>query len=249
MILLGLVLVLTGAFLAIIGLLGAVGNGLLLKASPGRGVTPLAALRSRLAQPDAKPARVVVRGQVAAGPGGQYEAPLSGGRCVWYLATQTVADAEERSTVDRFAAQPFVLTDPAGARVLVGPKCPGLDQIAPTTREKRDEPHPWFDEAPGVEGSVDVFEFVLTEGQDILAAGELTADPDGTLRIGGEVTLSGGGDEAALGDPAREKLRRNVSTAAAGLVLISAGALVLGLNPPGAVDPDNLHRGSVAQPG
>lgn len=244
LILLGLVLVLVGSFLAIIGMLGAVGSGLQLKVLPGRTVTPLPSLRARLAKGGSP--RVVVRGRVAPGPGGEYAAPLSGGACVWYLATQTAADGENRSTVDRFAAQPFVLTDSTGARVLVGPNCPALDQIPPTARETRADPHPWFDEAPTVDAAIDVFEFVLTEGQDLLASGELSADPDGTLRIGGEVVLSAGGEEAAAGDPARRHLLRDLVTAVAGLVLIGSGALVLGKNPPGAVNQDNLHRNSAA---
>ena len=250
LILLGLVLVLLGSFLAIIGMLGAVGSSLQLKLLPGRSVTPLAALRSRLPKPGAKNAtpRVVVRGMAAPGPGGRYEAPLSGGECVWFLATQTAADGDQRSTVDRFAAQPFVLTDPTGARVLVGPNCPGLEQIVPSTRETRTDPHPWFDEAPTVDAAVDVYEFLLTEGQDILASGELSAEPDGTLRLGGQVVLSAGGEDAAAGDPARRNLKRNLSTAAVGVMLISTGALVLGLNPPSAVEQDNLHRNSAAAP-
>ena len=247
LILLGLILVLTGSFLAIIGMLGAIGSGLLLKVLPGRSVTPLAALRARLPKPGAKAApRVVVRGQVAAGPGGRYAAPLSGGECVWYLATQTATDGGARSTVDRFAAQPFVLTDPSGARVLIGPNCPGLEQIAPSARETRPDPHPWFDEAPTVDAAVDVYEFVLTEGQDILASGDLSAAPDGTLRIGGEVVLSAGGEEAAGGDPMRRNVRRDLVAACCGLAVIGAGALVLGLNPPSQTPDENLHKVPVA---
>jgi hypothetical protein len=251
MILLGLVLTLAGSFVAIIGLLGALGSGFRLKPSAGRSVTPIAALRSRLPKPgskDRRAPRVVVRGQVAAGPGGEYAAPLSGGPCVWYLATQTATDGANRSTVDRFAAQPFVLTDSSGARVLVGPKCPALEQIQPTARETREDPHPWFDQAPEVDAAVDVFEFMLTEGQDVLASGELTADPDGTLRIGGDVVLSMGGDEAALGDPAKRHLRRDFVWASAGLALIAAGAIVMAANPPSATPQENLHRPSAVAP-
>jgi hypothetical protein len=282
LILLGLLLVLTGSFLAIIGLLGAIGAGFQLRVLPGRSVTAISGLRARLPAADAghaksgrpakarasrraaaqddregavavedeapRPTRVVVRGRVSAGPGGTYTAPLSGGPCAWYLATQTVVDGDERSTVDRFAAQPFVLTDAGGERVLVGPVCPALEQIPPTAREVRADPHPWFDEAPVGAGEVEVYEFTLTEGQEVLASGELSAAPDGTLRIGGEVVLSAPTAETTAGDPARATLRRDFKMAAIGLGLLCAGALILGTAQHSTVDPDTLHRAAAASP-
>lgn len=282
LILLGLLVVLTGAFLAIIGLLGAIGAGFQLRVLPGRSVTAISGLREKLPSatpPSSKAAkgakapaekagekagdatgtktvepparepvatRVVVRGRVAAGPGGTYTAPLSGGACAWYLASQTVVDGAERSTIDRFAAQPFILTDASGARVLVGPICPALEQIPPAAREVRPDPHPWFDEAPLGDGEVEVYEFTLTEGQDVLASGELSAGPDGTLRIGGEVVLSAPTAEATAGDPMRKTLRRDFKMAVAGLCLVCAGALILGTSHEDLVNPETLNRGTAA---
>jgi hypothetical protein len=236
--LIGLISVLTGSFLAIVGLLGAMGSALTMRLLPGRGVEEIATLRERSAKSAGSkygPARIVVRGTVAAGPGGTYRAPLSDQECVWYLATQTVADGGRRATVDRFAPLPFNLSDAEGRTVLIGPHCPALEQIAPSFRESRSDPHPWFDEAPELEGSatdegaptIEVFEFLLTEGSDLLAAGDLGMNPQGNPVLGGDVTLSAGGDAAAAGDPAGRRLPRNLGIAVAGLALIVLGALTL----------------------
>ena len=238
--LIGLLSVLTGSFLAIIGLLGAMGATLTLKLLPGRRVVEIATLPERVtarsaraADPQTLPDRVVVRGIVGPGPGGTFRAPLSDQECVWYLVTQTAADGPRRATVDRYAPAPFALRDAEGRAVLVGPACPGLEQIAPSFREIRPEPHPWFDEAPqlGAEGpaEVEVFEFVLTEGADLVAAGDLAEGADGAPALGGDVTLSGGGDAAAAGDPARKTLPRNLGLATAGIALVVMGAVVLSL--------------------
>lgn len=248
--LVGLLLVLTGSFLTIIGLLGAIGTGITLRVLPGRKVVDIAALpaRSGSAGPAAGPERVVVRGIAAAGPGGTFTAPLSGAECVWYLVTQTAVEGERRSTVDRYAPQPFTLRDAAGTGVLVGPTCPALEQIAPSFRETREDPHPWFDEAPDAAGAVEVFEFVLAAGADVIASGDLAAAPDGSAALAGNVSLSSGGDEAAAGDPARRALHRNLAMALAGFLLIVVGALILStvdeddfddepLSPPGFVSP------------
>ncbi|HUR72931.1 MAG TPA: hypothetical protein VMZ00_01570 [Sporichthya sp.] len=232
--LIGLLSVLTGSFLAIIGLLGAMGSALTLKLLPGRGVEEIATLPERSARSAASkygPPRIVVRGTVAAGPGGLYRAPLSDQECVWYLATQTVAEGSRRATVDRFAPQPFALRDAEGRSVLVGPDCPALEQIAPSFRETRSDPHPWFDEAPALPGSaageVEVLEFLLNEGSDVLAAGDLGRTPAGEPVLGGDVMLSAGGDAAASGDPARRRLPRDLRLALAGIALIVTGSVVL----------------------
>jgi hypothetical protein len=233
LILAGLVFVLTGSFLAIIGLLGAVGSGLQLKLLPGRSPVTI----DSLAPAEAKPgSRVVVRGTVAAGPGGTMQAPLSGADCVWYLASQSSVAEGERSTVERYSAEPFELRDATGRRVLVGPVCPALEQLPPTYRSETDMPHPWFDEAPSTPGAVQVFEFSLVGGEDLLAAGALGTAPDGTPTLGGEVTLSAGGDPAALGDPARRTFRRDLIVAGAGVALVSLGSLFL------SVAPHHQHR-------
>jgi hypothetical protein len=220
LVLLGLVLVLTGAFLAILGTLGAIGASLRGYAGPGRAVTPIAKL------PGAEPGqRVVVAGMTAAGPGGPYAEPLSGKACVWYLASQTAVRDGERQTVDRFPAEPFALVDAAGGRVLVGPRCPALEQVAPTVREVRAEPHPWFDEQ--VSGDeVEVFEFLLEEGTRLVASGELASAADGTPAVTSDVALSA--DPAMFaGDPARRAIRRDVVRAFGGWGLVLAGALIL----------------------
>jgi hypothetical protein len=247
LVLAGLIFVLTGSFLAIIGLLGAVGSGLQLKLLPGR--TPVTI--DSLAPAEAKPgSRVVVRGTVAAGPGGTLHAPLSGADCVWYLASQSSITDGARSTVERYSAQPFELRDATGRRVLVGPVCPALEQIPPTYRTETEEPHPWFDESPAGAGAVQVFEFSLAGGEDLLAAGELGATPDGTPTLGGEVTLSGGGDAAALGDPAQRSFRRDLIVAGAGVALVSVGSLFLSLAPHHQNHPNSMtdRRVSVAAP-
>lgn len=244
--LIGLLSVLSGAFLAIIGLLAAMGSALTLKLLPGRGVEEIAKLADRSARSAGSkygPPRVVVRGSVAAGPGGTYRAPLSDRECVWFLATQTVADGGQRSTVDRFAPLPFALRDAAGHSVLVGPDCPALEQIAPSFRETRTEPHPWFDTPPALEGGVEVFEFVLTEGSDLLAAGDLGLTPAGEPALGGEVMLSAGGDAAASGDPARRRLPRDLGMALAGIVLIVMGAVVLSYVDEGDFKDDPVRPG------
>jgi hypothetical protein len=224
LVLAGLVCVLTGSFLAIIGMLGAVGAGLQMRLLPGRKPVDM----DSVAPAEAKPgSRVVVRGTVVAGPGGVLRAPLSGTACVWYLASQSAVADGERSTVDRYSPAPFALQDAAGRRVLVGPVCPALEQIAPSYRMEADAPHPWFDEAPTTVGSVQVLEFSLAGGEDLLAAGEVGSAPDGTPTLGGEVTLSGGGDAAALGDPAQHTFQRDLLLAGAGLALIALGSLCL----------------------
>ncbi len=242
--LIGLVSVLCGSFLAIIGLLGAMGSALTLKLLPGRGVEDIATLPARSARSAGSkygPARVVVRGTVAPGPGGTYRAPLSDQECVWYLATQTVASGGRRATVDRFAPLPFSLSDAEGHQVLIGPNCPALEQIAPSFRESRPDPHPWFDEAPDLTGdgspTIEVFEFLLTEGADLLAAGDLGMNPQGDPVLGGDVTLSAGGDDAAAGDPAGRRLPRNLGIAFAGLALIVLGAVTLSY-----VDEDDFDK-------
>ena len=249
--LIGLLSVLTGSFLAIIGLLGAMGSALTLKLLPGRGVEEIAALPGRSARSATSrfgPPRVVVRGAVAPGPGGTYRAPLSDQECVWYLATQTVVDGGRRATVDRFAPMPFALLDGEGHSVLVGPECPALEQVAPSFREKRAEPHPWFDEAPTLSGEVEVFEFLLTEGSDLLAAGDLGLTPAGEPALAGDVTLSAGGDAAAAGDPARRKLPRDLVMAFAGLALIIMGAVVLSYVDEGDFDEDQQIRPGFVTP-
>lgn len=253
--LIGLLSVLTGSFLAIIGLLGAMGSALTLKLLPGRGVEEIAALPARSARSASSkfgPPRVVVRGAVAPGPGGTYRAPLSDQECVWYLATQTVVDGARRATVDRFAPMPFALRDTDGHSVLVGPECPALEQLAPSFRERRSEPHPWFDEAPtlpgGPAGEVEVFEFLLTEGSDLLAAGDLGTTAAGEPALAGDVTLSAGGDAAASGDPARRKLPRDLVMAFAGLALIIMGAVVLSYVDEGDFDDDQQIRPGFVTP-
>lgn len=244
--LLGLLLVLTGSFLAIVGSMGAIGSGFTLRLLPGRKVTAITGLEAGLyyspdvdgdgARVDVAPAkaatRVVVRGRAGTGPGGTYIAPLSGQECVWYLASQTAVVDGERMTVDRFSAEPFTLRDAAGAVVLVGPACPGLDQIAPVFRETRTDPHPWFDAAPtsaaGPDHAIEVFEFVVIADADLLASGDLGASGDGRPVLTGELTLSAGGDAAAAGDPARRNLRRDLILLGAGAALIGAGSLLLG---------------------
>ncbi|MBA3744722.1 hypothetical protein [Sporichthya sp.] len=253
--LIGLLSVLTGSFLAIIGLLGAMGSALTLKLLPGRGVEEIAQLPERStksAGPKYGAPRVVVRGTVAAGPGGTYRSPLSDQECVWYLATQTVVDGGRRATVDRFAPLPFTLSDAEGHQVLVGPHCPALDQLSPSFRESRPDPHPWFDEAPELAGGVapgtaptiEVYEFVLTDGADLLAAGDLGSTPSGAPVLGGEVTLSAGGDAAAAGDPAKRRLPRDLGMALAGLVLIVMGAVTLSY-----VDEDDYDDDQQIRPG
>ncbi|HZE65695.1 MAG TPA: hypothetical protein VE081_03635 [Sporichthyaceae bacterium] len=228
LVLAGLICVLTGSFLAIIGMLGAVGAGLQLRLLPGRAPVSMDSLAAAAAKPGS---RVVVRGTVAAGPGGTVRAPLSGRDCVWYLASQSATDGAQRSTVERYSAEPFVLQDATGRRVLVGPVCPALEQLAPSYRAEEELPHPWFDEAPATPGAVQVLEFSLTGGEDLLAAGEVSAAADGTPVLGGEVTLSGGGDAAAFGDPLRRTWQRDLTLTGAGVVLIAAGSLMLSAAP------------------
>jgi hypothetical protein len=225
LVLAGLILVLTGSFLAIIGTLGAIGAGLQLRLLPGRTVTSVDKLRTT-----APGRRVVVRGTVAAGPAGTLHAPLSGRECVWYLASQSAVDGERRDTVERFPAEPFTLVDREGRRVLVGPRCPALEQIAPSWRAGRPDGHPWFDRAPDAPGEVEVLEFVLTGGEDLLAAGDLATASDGMPALSGEVALSAGGDAAALGDPAARTWRRDLRLAFAGFVLIATGSILLSLS-------------------
>lgn len=223
LVLAGLILVLTGSFLAIIGTLGAVGTGIYLKVLPGRGVEAIGAVqRSKKFG-----RRTVVRGKVEPGPGGTLRAPLSGRDCVWYLATQSAGDGAARATVDRYSTTPFTLADGAGYRLLVGPHCPALEQIAPSWREVRTDGHPWFAEAPGATGEVQVLEFILTGGEDLVAAGEVTATAEGGSALGGEVALSAGGDAAALGDPAGRTFQRDLRLAVGGLALIIAGSLCM----------------------
>lgn len=233
--LVGMVLVLIGSFLAIIGLLGAVGSGLQLKLLPGRELMEIGKLREakrRIGQ------RVVVRGAVAAGPGGSLRAPLSGLECVWYLTTQTADDGTRVNTVERYSPEPFVLHAPDGPSVLVGPQCPALEQIAPVYRETRTEPHPWFDEAPDLPGEIHVYEFVLTGGEDLLAAGELQVPEGGGPALAGPVTLSAGGDAAAMGDPVRRVFGRDLRLATVGLVLIAIGAVIISAAPKGETERD-----------
>jgi hypothetical protein len=220
LVLLGLILVLTGAFLAILGTLGAIGASLRGSVGPGRTVTPITKLRrAGLGQ------RVVVQGTAAAGPAGGYTAPLSGTACVWYLASQTAARDGDRQTVDRFPPEPFTLVDPEGARVLVGPRCPALEQIRPSAREVRSSAHPWFDE--GVSGpEVEVYEFAVPGGTALVASGELAVADDGTPHVTGEVALSAA-EQAAAGDPGRRAFRRDLFRALTGWLLIFAGALIL----------------------
>jgi hypothetical protein len=231
-----MLLVLFGSFLAIIGLLGAVGSGLQLKLLPGRELMEIGKL------PTAKRRageRVVVRGTVAAGPGGTTRAPLSGLECVWHLTTQTADDGTRVNTVERYSSAPFVLHAPDGPSVLVGPQCPALEQIAPVYRETRTEPHPWFDEAPDLPGEIHVYEFVLTGGEDLLAAGELRLEEGTSPALAGPVTLSAGGDAAALGDPVRSLWRRDLRLAVAGLVLIALGSVIIGVAPDGETRRDD----------
>lgn len=238
--LVGIVLVLGGAFLAIIGLLGAIGSGLQLKLLPGRSVLEIGVL------PEAKRRvgeRVVVRGTVAAGPGGTFRAPLSGQECVWYLTTQTADNGERVNTVERYSPEPFVLRAPDGATALIGPKCPALEQIRPVFRETRTDPHPWFDEAPDLPGEIHVYEFVLTGDEDLIAAGVLNLDGAGPT-LTGEVTLSAGGDAAALGDPANTIWRRDLRLAVLGLALIAAGSLIISVADKG--ENENYPRSSAA---
>ncbi|MGQ0626064.1 MAG: hypothetical protein ACT4PP_15630, partial [Sporichthyaceae bacterium] len=237
----------TGSFLALVGFMGALGAGLTLRLLPGRKLTSIALLTD----PDsgAPPAnRVVVRGTAAPGPGGIYRAPLSGRECVWSLATQTALVDGQRSSVDRFPAEPFTLRGEGGDLVLVGPACPGLDQIAPVFREVRNDPHPWFDAAPAVPAgaphSIEVYEFVVTAGSDLLASGDRGPAHDGTPALTGELTLSAGGDVAAAGDPARRNLRRDLILAGAGAFLIGAGSLILGV-----VDSEDYIQDAPQQPG
>lgn len=247
--LIGLLSVLTGSFLAIIGLLGAMGSALTMKLLPGRRVETIANLPERSAKAKSSKygqPRVVVRGTVSAGPGGTFRSPLSDQECVWYLATQTAASQGRRVAVDQFAPAPFLLADGDGNTVLVGPECPALEQIAPTFREKRTGPHPLFAETEGLGADVpfEVFEFVLAEGADVLAAGDLATASDGTLSLGGAVALSAAGDAAAEGDPAGKTLPRNLAMAVAGIVLIVMGALVLSY-----VDEDDFDDNPNQRPG
>lgn len=247
--LIGLLCVLTGSFLAIIGLLGAMGSALTLKLLPGRRVETISNLPERSARSRSakygRP-RVVVRGTAGAGPGGTFQAPLSGQDCVWYLTTQTARAGGRRVAVDRYAPAPFALRDAEGNTVLVGPQCPALEQIAPAFREKRSGPHPWFGSGAtlGADDPVEVFEFVLTEGTDVLAAGDLATGADGRLALEGSVALSAGGDEAAAGDPARRTLPRSLGMAVAGIVLIVMGAVVLSF-----VDEDDFDDNPDQHPG
>jgi hypothetical protein len=218
----GLLLVLAGSFLAIIGTLGAIGAGVQMRLLPGRTVIPFEKLPR-----SARGRRVVVRGTVAAGPGGTVRAPLSGRECVWYLASQSATDGTRRDTVETFSAQPFALVDLGGRRVLVGPRCPALEQIAPSWRAGRQDGHPWFERAPETVGEVEVLEFVLVGGEDLLAAGDVGTTIDGSAVLAGEVALSAGGDVAALGDPAGRTWRRDLRLALAGFVLIAGGAVLL----------------------
>jgi hypothetical protein len=89
----------------------------------------------------------------------------------------------------------------------------------------RSQPHPWFDET--VSGpEVEVYEFTLPEGTELVASGELTSAADGSPHVAGEVVLSAS-PEAAVGDPARAALRRDVVRAFGGWALVLAGALIL----------------------
>jgi hypothetical protein len=221
----GLLLVLVGSFLAIIGTLGAIGAGLQLRLLPGRTVTSL----EKLARAT-RGRRVVVRGTVAAGPAGTLRAPLSGRECVWYLASQSATDGSRRDTVEQFPTQPFALVDGGGRRVLVGPRCPALEQIAPSWRAGRSDGHPWFERAPEAIGDVEVLEFVLLGGEDLLAAGELASGTDGAPTLAGDVALSAGGDAAALGDPATRVWRRDLRLAFVGFLFIATGAILLSVS-------------------
>lgn len=247
--LIGLVSVLVGSFLAIIGLLGAMGSALTMRLLPGRRVETIANLPERSAKAKSSKygaPRVVVRGTAGAGPGGTFRSPLSDSECVWYLTTQTATFGGRRVAMDRYAPAPFLLQDADGNRVLVGPECPALEQIPPAFREKRTGPHPWFSETAGLgaEVPVEVFEFVLTEGADLLAAGDLVTTADGVQALGGEVALSAGGDDAAAGDPAGRMLPRNLGLAVAGIALIVVGALTLSY-----VDEDDFDDNPNQHPG
>jgi hypothetical protein len=247
LVLAGLVCVLTGSLLAIIGMLGAVGAGLQMRLLPGRKPVEMNSLAAAGAKPGS---RVVVRGTVVAGPAGVLQAPLSGTACVWYLASQSVVADGERSTVDRYSCAPFALQDAAGRQVLVGPRCPALEQIAPSYRMQADAPHPWFDEAPATAGPVQVLEFSLAGGEDLLAAGDVGTAPDGTPTLSGEVTLSAGGDAAALGDPAQRTFQRDLILAGAGVALIALGSLCLSVAPHHQNHPQSMtvRQLSVAAP-
>ncbi|MGQ0467714.1 MAG: hypothetical protein ACT4QG_20645 [Sporichthyaceae bacterium] len=237
--LVGIVLVLAGSFLAMIGLLGAIGSGLQLKLLPGRSVLKIGELSAAKKQAGQ---RVVVRGAAAAGPGGTIRAPLSGQECIWYLTTQTADDGERVNTIERYSPEPFALKAADGATALVGPRCPALEQIRPVFRETRQDPHPWFDEAPDLPGEIHVYEFVLTGDEDLIAAGELTLD-GATPALTGEVTLSAGGDEAAFGDPTKTIWRRDLRLALVGLVLIVGGSLIISVADKG--ENENYPRASV----
>lgn len=236
--LVGILLVLLGSFLSIVGLLGAIGSGLQLTLLPGRTVLEIGGLpgaKRRSGQ------RVVIRGTVVPGPGGTVRAPLSGLECVWYLTTQTADDGQRVATVERYSPAPFALQS-AGAIALIGPQCPALEQIKPVYRDARAEPHPWFDQAPDLPGEIGVYEFVLTGGEDLLAAGVLRLDGP-TPALEGPVTLSAGGDAAALGDPVGTVWRRDLRLAAAGLVLIAAGSGIIAVAPKG--ENENYPRASM----
>jgi hypothetical protein len=207
--LLGIVLVLSGAFLGIIGTLGAVGASLQLSVVPGRAPRPVKNLGE-------VSGRAMVHGRAAAGPGGVYTAPLSGTPCVWYLASESTVRGDDRQTEESFSPEPFVLDDGTG-RVLVGPRCPALEQLAPSYRDVREEEQT---------GRVEVYEFVIAAETAVTASGEVTLDTHDQPRIGGEVVLSVD-VAAAAGDPARYKLRRDITLAFGGWVLAFLGALVL----------------------
>ena len=229
MVQLGTVLVLAGTFLGLIFTLSAVGSGIQVHVLPGRRVTAVAKLGTT-------GGRVVVQGRAEAGPAGTYQAPLSGAECVWYLASRSrVAaavggDDAGRSTVDRYPDQPFTLVDPAGNRVLVGPRCPALEQIPPSFRSVGEGDHPWFGAAAEASAddaeSVEVYEFVVTAGTALVAAGDLTRTADGTPHLDGDVVLSAL-PAAAEGDPARARFRRDVIRAVIGWALVILGALLL----------------------
>lgn len=236
--LVGIVLVLGGSFLAIIGLLGAIGSGLQLKLLPGRSLLEIGALREAKGQAGQ---RVVVRGTVAEGPGGTFRAPLSGQECVWYLTTQTADNGERVNTIERYSPEPFALQAADGATALIGPKCPALEQIRPVFRETRPDPHPWFDEAPDLPGEIHVYEFVLVAGEDLLAAGVLDLGGPAPA-LGGEVTLSAGGDAASLGDPTKTVWRRDLRLAVLGLGLIAAGSVIISVADKG--ENENYPRAS-----
>jgi hypothetical protein len=215
--LLGFVLVLTGAILGIIGTLGAIGASLQLSVLPGREVHPVNEL-ARIS------GRAVVHGRAQPGPGGVYAAPLSGTPCVWYLVSQSVVRGDDRQTEDRFAPEPFVIDDGTG-RVLVGPRCPALEQIAPSYRS--DIPHPAFGSAEtDAADAVEVYEFVIAAEAPVTASGEVHLDTEDRPRVAGDVVLSED-VTAAAGDPARYKLRRDITLALGGMVLAFLGALAL----------------------